>query len=355
MSYLFAILIFSFLIFIHEFGHFVAAKAFGVQVNEFSLFMGPVLWKKQIGETQYSIRWIPIGGFCAMEGEDSNEETDNPHSFQHASWWKKIVILCAGVFMNLLTGIALLGIFFAPDEAFVVPVISQVEQGCAFAGENGIQAGDRFISLDGEKIYVYNDFSMLLSLNGGEVHDLVLERNGEKITLNGLRMEKREFPNDDGSTSLRYGFSFSVVPASFGETLKYVYNSARDILRLVRLSLGMLFSGKAGVQDVSGPVGIVQQMAEVADASGSMYYAFLNLVYFGAVIAINLAVMNLLPLPALDGGRIVGVLLTVIIEGVTRKKLDPKYESYVHGVGMIVLMALMVLIVLKDILFVVKR
>ena len=355
MSYLFAILLFSFLIFIHEFGHFIAAKAFGVQVNEFSLFMGPVLWKKHIGQTQYSVRWIPIGGFCAMEGEDGTGDSDHPHAFNRAAWWKKLIILCAGVAMNLLAGMVLLAAFFAPEKEFILPVISQVEQGCAFGGENGIQAGDRIVSLDGERIYVYSDFSMLFSLNGGEIHDLVLERDGEKVVLNGLRMEKREFPNRDGTSSLRFGFSFSVAPATFAQTVKYVWNSTLDILRLVRLSLGMLFSGKAGVQDVSGPVGIVQQMAEVADASGSVYYAFLNLLYFGAVIAINLAVMNLLPIPALDGGRIVGVLLTVLIESITRKKLNPKYESYIHSAGMLLLLALMGLIVMKDIIFMFKR
>lgn len=350
MSYLFAILLFSFLIFIHELGHFIAAKAFGVQVNEFALFMGPAIFKKQVGRTLYSIRCIPIGGFCAMEGED--EASDDPHAFPNAAWWKRGIILAAGATMNFLTGVVLLACFFAPDKQFILPTISEVDPRCSFA--DSIQAGDRIVSLDGEKIYVYSDFSLILSLNPGDVHDLVLERDGEKIVLNDLNMAKRDFENEDGTTSQRFGFSFSLVEASFGETMKYTWASTRDTVRMVRLSLQMLFTGKASVEDVSGPVGIVTQMAQVADNSGSRYYAFLNLLYFGGFIAINLAVMNLLPIPALDGGRLVGVLLTTAIETVTRKKLNPKIEGYVHGVGMILLLILMGLIMFKDIIFAIK-
>ena len=350
MSYLFAILLFSFLIFIHELGHFIAAKVFGVQVNEFSLFMGPAIFKKQIGQTLYSIRCIPIGGFCAMEGED--ESSDNPHAFPNAAWWKRIIILAAGAAMNFLTGVVLLVCFFAPDKQFILPTISEVDPRCSFA--ESIQPGDRIVSVDGEKIYVYSDFSLILSLNPGDVHDLVLERDGEKIILNDLNMAKQAFENGDGTTSRRFGFSFTLVDANFGETMKYTWASTRDTVRMVRLSLQMLFTGKASVEDVSGPVGIVTQMAQVADNSGSRYYAFLNLLYFGGFIAINLAVMNLLPIPALDGGRLVGVLLTAAIEAVTRKKLNPKIEGYVHGVGMILLLILMGLIMFKDIIFAIK-
>lgn len=350
MSYLFAILLFSFLIFIHELGHFIAAKVFGVQVNEFSLFMGPAIFKKQIGQTLYSIRCIPIGGFCAMEGED--ESSDNPHAFPNAVWWKRIIILAAGAAMNFLTGVVLLVCFFAPDKQFILPTISEVDPRCSFA--ESIQPGDRIVSVDGEKIYVYSDFSLILSLNPGDVHDLVLERDGEKIILNDLNMAKQAFENEDGTTSRRFGFSFTLVDANFGETMKYTWASTRDTVRMVRLSLQMLFTGKASVEDVSGPVGIVTQMAQVADNSGSRYYAFLNLLYFGGFIAINLAVMNLLPIPALDGGRLVGVLLTAAIEAVTRKKLNPKIEGYVHGVGMILLLILMGLIMFKDIIFAIK-
>ena len=352
MSYLFAILLFSFLIFVHELGHFLAAKAFGVQVNEFSVFMGPAIFKKQVGETLYSIRCIPIGGFCAMEGED--EESQNPRAFPNAAWWTRAIILVAGAAMNFLTGVVLLGCFFAPDKAFITPVITEVDPRCSFAGEQGIQEGDKILRVDGEKIYVYSDFSLILSLNPGDVHDLVLERDGKEVVLNGLNMQKQDFENEDGTVSQRYGFSFTLVDASFSETLKYTWASTLDTVRMVRLSLQMLLTGKAGVEDVSGPVGIVSQMAQVADQSGSRYYAFLNLLYFGGFIAINLAVMNLLPIPALDGGRLVGVLLTTLIEALTHKKLNPKIEGYIHGAGMILLLILMALIMFKDIIFAIK-
>ena len=347
MSILFAILLFSFLIFIHELGHFVAAKLSGVQVNEFSLFMGPAIWKKQVGETLYALRCIPIGGYCAMEGEE--EDTDNPRSFQKAAWWKRLIILVAGAAMNFVSGVALLGICYAPAEAFITPVISAVEEGCALAEGNGIQVGDRLVELDGERIYVSGDFETILSLNGGTVHDLVVERNGEKVLLEDVLMERREF-----SDGLRYGFSFTLVEATFGEKVSYVWNTALDTVRLVRLSLQMLLTGKAGLTDMSGPVGIVQMMSETAEASASRLDALLNMVYFGGFIAINLAVMNLLPIPALDGGRVVGLLLTTAVEKVTRKKINPKYEGYLHGAGMILLLALMAVIMFKDIFFLFK-
>lgn len=352
MSVIFAILLFSLLIFVHELGHFTTAKAFGVQVNEFSMFMGPAIWKKQVGETLYSLRCIPFGGFCAMEGEDG--DSDNPRAFSAAAWWKRVIILVAGAAMNFIAGIILLGCFFAPDQNFILPVVDQIEDGCLIAGEQGIQSGDRIVSLDGERIYVYSDFTLLLSMNDKEQHDLVLERGGKKIVLNQFPMLKNDFPNEDGTVSKRYGFTFTVVDASPAQTLKYTWASTLDTVRLVRLSLKMLFNGQAGFKDVSGPVGIVQQMSEVADNSGSVYYAFLNMLYFGGFIAINLAVMNLLPIPALDGGRVVGVLLTALAEGVTRKKLDPRYEGYIHAAGMVVLLALMGVIMFKDIFTVIR-
>ena len=347
MSILFAILLFSFLIFIHELGHFVAAKLSGVQVNEFSMFMGPAIWKKQIGETLYSLRLIPIGGYCAMEGEDGG--SDNPRSFHMAAWWKRLIILVAGAAMNFVAGLALLGIVYAPAEVFVTPVISLVEEGCSLAEGNGIQVGDRLVKLDGERIYVSSDFETILSINGGTIHDLVVERNGEQVLLEDVLMERRTFADGE-----RFGFSFTLVEATFPEKVSFVWNSAMDNARMVRLSLKMLISGQAGLSDMSGPVGIVQMMSETAESSPTKLDALLNMTYFGAFIAINLAVMNLLPIPALDGGRVVGLLITTAVEAVTRKKIDPKYEGYLHAAGMILLLALMAIILFKDIIFLFK-
>ena len=352
MTILFAILLFSFLIFIHELGHFVAAKLSGVQVNEFSMFMGPAIFKKQVGETLYAIRCIPIGGYCAMEGEDGG--SDNPRSFDKVAWWKRLIILVSGAGMNFIAGVLIMLIVFAPSKQLVMPVVTQIEEGCTLAGENGLQEGDRILEVDGEKIYVQSDFTTILSINGGDVHDLVIERSGEKIVLNDFEMLKHEFPNEDGTTTLRYGFSFQVIEATPIEILKYSWNSCLDTVRMVRLSLVMLVTGQAGLQDMSGPVGIVQQMTQTAAASETTGIAVLNMLYFGAFLAINLAVMNLLPIPALDGGRVVGLLLTTLVEAVTRKKINPKYETYIHGAGMVLLLAFMAIVTFKDIFTIFK-
>jgi len=350
MTILFAILLFSILIFVHELGHFLAAKASGVRVNEFALFMGPAVFKKQVGDTLYSLRCIPIGGYCAMEGED--KDTEDPHSFQKAAWWKRLIILIAGSFMNLLAGFLILAVVFAPAEQFVVPVIDAAEPGCTVVSEEGLHIGDEILALDGEKIYVQSDFSTLLQLNPGDIHDIVVKRNGEVLEFEDFIMEKHLFP---GEETERYGFSFAIEQATFQTKLQYVWNTGINVVRSVRLSLKMMISGQAGLKDMTGPVGIVQIMSDTAANSATAMDAFYNMLYFGGFIAINLAVMNLLPIPALDGGRVVGLLLTCVIEGITRKKLDPKYEGYIHGAGMILLLVLMALIFFKDIFVIFKR
>lgn len=353
MSVIFAIFLFSVLIFVHELGHFTAAKLSGVQVNEFSMFMGPALWKKQVGETLYAIRCIPIGGYCAMEGEDGG--SDNPRSFDKAAWWKRLIILAAGAAMNFLIGVVLMVIVCLPIKQTVVPVIAGFEDYATVDGEKGLQAGDRIVEVDGERIYTYSDFSLILSLNPGDVHDITVRRNGETVVLKDLLLEKHEVKLENGSTALRYGMNFTLSTPSFLEKLGMAWNQSLDTVRLVRLSLQMLFGGKVGIQDMSGPVGIVSEMSKVAAASDSKVTALLNMLYFGGFIAINLAVMNLLPIPALDGGRIVCLLITVVVEAVTKKKINPKYEGYLHGAGMILLLALMAIIMFKDVIFLFKR
>lgn len=347
MTILFAVLLFSVLILVHELGHFAAAKLSGVQVNEFSIFMGPALWSRKIGETQYSLRLIPMGGYCAMEGEDGG--SDNPKSFDKAAWWKRFLILIAGAAMNFLMGIALMAVVFLPVKRAVVPVIAGFEPFATVNREGGLQAGDRILEVDGEKIYVQSDFNLILNLNPGDTHDLKVERNGETVELPNFLMEKHL--SSDGKTML-YGMNFEVRDLTVLQRLQNAWNQSLDTVRLVRLSLQMLLRGQAGLSDVTGPVGIVQQMSVVADASATKVDALLN---FGAFIAINLAVMNLLPIPALDGGRIVGLLITTAVEAVTHKKVNPKYEGYLHGAGMVLLLGLMGIIMFKDIFVLFKR
>ena len=347
MSIFFAILLFSFLVFIHELGHFLCAKLSGIQVNEFSLFMGPAIYKKQVGETLYAIRCIPIGGYCAMEGEDS--DTDNPRSFQKAAWWKRLIVLAAGAAMNFAAGLVIYAGLYLPTQAVVVPEIVEFTDCCIFSTEEGLRLGDEILEIDGEKVYVNSDITTLLGLNATGVHDITVRRDGRVLEFNDFAMTHTH-EDENGDPYSHYGFGFGrVKEATFGDKLKTIWNTTADNVRMVRLSLQMLFSGRAGLADVTGPVGIVSQMTQIADESETTQIAMLNLLNMGAFIAINLAVMNLLPLPALDGGRIVCLLITTAVEAVTRKKIDPKYEGYLHGAGMVLLLGLMAVIMFKDI------
>ena len=287
-----------------------------------------------------------------MEGED--EDTDNPRSFQKAVWWKRLIVLVAGAFMNFVMGLLLFAIVCAPAQQTVVPVIDFFEEGCVLQSEDGLQVGDRILKVDGQKIYLASDFSLLLSLSEGDVHDLVVERGGEKVYLEDFNLVKAEFPDPDGGTTLRYGFNFAVKELNFFSKAAYVWNNAVSNVRLVWVSLQMLFTGRAGLADMSGPVGIVQIMSESAEAAPTAMEAMYTLMNLGGIIAINLSVMNLLPIPAMDGGRVVCLLLTTAVEAVTRKKIDPKYEGYLHSAGMILLLGLMAVIMFKDIFVIFK-
>ena len=346
-SLFFAILIFSFLIFVHELGHFVTAKLSGVQVNEFSLFMGPAIFKKQVGETLYAIRSIPVGGYCAMEGEDG--DTDNPRSFQKAAWWKRLIILVAGSAMNFIAGVILFFVVLVPNDQFLSPEVAAIEPWCTIAGEEGIQVGDRIWAVDGSRVYVNSDFSLILTVNPGDVHDLVLMRDGEKVILDDFRMERHPVTQEDGSQRMLFGFSFTIKDATLMEKIRYAWDMSLSTVSSIPLSFRMIFSGQAGVEDVTGVVGIVHMMSDTAANSETVSLAVLNMLSFGAFLAINLAVMNLLPIPALDGGRVFGLLIITLIETIIRRKINPKYEGYIHGVGMVLLLALMALITLKDV------
>lgn len=348
---LFAILVFTVLILVHELGHFLTAKLFKVKVNEFSVFMGPAIWKKQKGETLYAVRCIPMGGYCAMEGEDG--ESDDPRAFGNAKWWKKIIVLVAGATMNFLIGFLFLVLmvgFAGGFQYLTQPVLDSVEPGSSLVGY--LEDGDRIYKIDGERVYTGSDVTMLMSLNlsgVANVHDVEVIRNGEKIVLEDLNMEPRNLPAADGTTQMRYGMNLQVEERTLGNTFTYAWNGGINYARTVRLSLQMLFRGDVGVKDMSGPVGIVKTIADVGTSSETISVGLWNVISIGALIAINLGIMNLLPIPALDGGRIVGVLLTTCIEGITKKKLNPKIEGYIHAGGMIVLMILMALILFKDV------
>lgn len=344
-----AILIFGLLIAVHELGHFTAAKLSGVKVLEFSIGMGPAIFKKQKGETLYALRCIPFGGFCAMEGEDGG--SDDPRSFANQRVWKRLVILVAGSFMNFLTGFLIVLILFSSAAAFRAPVIEKFMDGCPYESADGLQAGDRFLRIDGKAVRQYYDVGELLS-RGGEEHDLVLLRDGRRVRLENYPIVPVSY---EGQEQKMYGFYFGLDEPTAVNKLRYSWATTMEFVDMVWDALRQLVSGMVSVNDLSGPVGIVDLMAETGEQAESVSDGLYSIFYLGAFIAVNLAVMNMLPIPALDGGRVFFLLVTAVIEAVTRKKLNPKYEGYVHAAGMILLLGLMAYIMFHDIFRIVTK
>ena len=341
-----AILFFGLLVAIHELGHFATAKACDIRVEEFSIGMGPAIVQKEKGETTYSWRAIPFGGYCAMTGEDG--ESEDPRAFVNRKLWQKIVVLCAGSFMNFVLGFILVLCFFIGARAFAVPRIVSFMDGCPYQAtetQQGLEVGDTFRRIDGHRIYMTSDVSDFLN-RGGENHDIVVIRDGKKMHIDDFHMVPVEY---EGYENKMYGFSFGYDEATFGNRITRAWDMTMEFVRWVWMGLDQLFSGEAGLKDLSGPVGIVDLMAETGEQSESVSDAVFNLIYLGAFIAVNLAVMNMLPIPGLDGGRLFLLIVSTIIEKITRRKLNPKYETYINGAGMILLLALMALVMFNDI------
>ena len=344
---LIAVLMFGILIAVHELGHFLAAKACGVRVNEYAIGMGPAIWKKQKGETLYSLRAIPCGGYCAMEGEE--ESSEDSRALNNKGFWAKLLIFVAGAFMNFVTGLVIILILYGGAKAFYVPTITGFAEGCPLESGDALQVGDTLLRINGERVYVYSDVGLLLGLSDTDTFDLTVRRNGEKIPLSGLTMEQREYDDGNGGIYTGYGLYFGAEPADFGDRVAYSCRQAADFVRMVRLSLQMLFTGQAGIRDMSGPVGIVTTMTEVGQQSGSFRAAAYNIAYLAALIAVNLAVMNLLPLPALDGGKIFFLVVNAIAMALIGRRIPEKYENYIHYAGLILLLAFMLLITSSDV------
>lgn len=343
---LLAILIFGVLILTHELGHFITAKLFHVRVNEFSICMGPAIFKKKIGETLYAIRCIPIGGYCAMEGED--EASQDPRAFTSAKPWKRAIILVAGSAMNFLTGFLILIIIFSNVVGFTTPQVTEFYPDCSLQSADGLHVGDEFYRIDGHRVYLYSDIEMLLSRNASGIHDLQVRRDGRIVTLNDFPMQKKAYL-EDGQTVYRYGMYFGFEEKTVGTVIKNAWYQCVDFTRMVWMSLMDLIKGFVSVNDMSGPVGIVSVIAETGQTSETAEVAALNIAYLGAFIAVNLAVMNMLPIPALDGGRVFFLAISTLIQKIFRKKMDPKYEGYIHAAGMILLLLLIALITFQDV------
>ena len=325
------------LVIVHEFGHFITAKRGGVQVNEFWIGMGPTLLKKQHNGTLYCLKLLPFGGACVMEGEDS--ESDNDHAFGKASLPRRMLIVAAGALMNFLVGFLIVLAVIqpnGPNGGYIVSTIDSVDPASTAAAAGGLQAGDEILEVDGYNILLRSDFEMALSRGMDTTYEVVVRRDGEKVTLPAVVLEAT-IEGEDGRKMI--GLTFAEQPDSIGMHVNMAVRTSLNYARLVWVSLGMLVSGQVGVDQLSGPVGVASVMATTASYSIS---AFLQLVAF---ISINLGVMNLLPLPALDGGR----LVFLIIEGIRRKPVPAKYEGYIHAAGLMLLLALMVYVTGQDI------
>ena len=333
-----AILAFGILVIVHEFGHFITAKRGGVQVNEFWIGMGPTIIKKERGGTLYCLKLLPFGGACVMEGEDS--ESDSAHSFARASLPRRMLIVAAGALMNFLIGFLIVLAVTQPNGptgGYIVATIDTIDPASTAAAEGGLQAGDEILEVDGYNILLRADFETALARGADTTYEVVVRREGQKITLPAVVLEAA-IEGEDGRN--RIGLTFAEQPNSIGMHLNMAARTSVGYARLVWVSLGMLVSGEVGVDQLSGPVGVASVMAATASYS---IRAFLQLVAF---ISINLGVMNLLPLPALDGGR----LVFLILEGIRRKPVPAKYEGYIHAAGLMLLLALMVYVTGQDII-----
>ncbi len=341
-----AIVIFGLLIAIHELGHFLVAKACGVKVLEFSIGMGPQLWHKEGQETKYSLRLFPIGGFCAMEGEDG--ESDDPRAFGNTAGWKKFLVLIAGSASNFIAGMLLILCLFAASTGYVSTTLSGFVDGFPCQGETMLQAGDEIVSIDGSAVLLYSDISTLLNRGNGKTHDIVVRRDGEKITLNDLPLTPREY-EVEGKKVTMYGLYFQSKEATFGSKLRLGLANSVDFVRMIWWSLEDLFTGAVGFSALSGPIGIVDAMGQMAESADGVRQAVDNLLYFAAFLAINLAFMNLLPLPALDGGRVFFLILNGLAVLLFRRRIPAKYEGYVHFGGLVLLLGLMVVVAVQDV------
>lgn len=344
---LIAIIFFGFLIFFHELGHFTFAKIFKVKVNEFSMGMGPALFKFKKGETRYALRLFPIGGFVSMEGEDKDSEDER--AFNNRPAWQRFIVVAAGGTINLIMGIIIVGIMLGSSGDLIGTTrIHSFAEGAA--SSKFLQAGDEIVKIDGKRVFSEYDINYLMTRTSDGVFDFTVKRNGEKVVLNDVRFDTvvKEIEGHE-MTTIIYDFIIVGVDPSIktlpGNTLRV----SASMARMVYLSLFDLVTGQYGLSDLSGPIGTVSYIADAAQtAAEETDYSYLYTLV--ALIAINVGLFNLLPLPALDGGR----LFFILIEMIFRKPVPRKYEGWVHAIGMILLLALMAVVSFSDILKLVR-
>lgn len=331
---IFSIIIFGILIGVHEAGHLIAAKLCNVYVHEFSLGMGPKLFSFKKGETKYSLRLIPIGGFCKMEGED--EESDSDRAFCNKHPLQKIIILVSGALMNILLGLIAVTIIFSGYETLPTTKIASFIP-TANAQSQGLEAGDQIVKINNKRVLIKQDIHFNLMLTDDDDVDVTVKRDGEYKTF------KITTYNENGGKYL--GVINEIVPKNIFSLISYSFGYLIYIFRTVIVTLGMLFTGAISFKSASGPVGIVT-IINSASSGGVNKDVIYNLLNILALITVNLGVFNLLPFPALDGGRVVFSLYELIF----RRKVSARAEGIIHGIGLLILFSLMIFVTFNDIM-----
>ncbi len=341
-----AVLLFGLIIFIHEFGHFFTAKLSGIRVNEFAVGMGPKLFGFTKGETDYSLRLLPIGGYCAMEGED--EESPDDGAFNNKPVWKRMIVVVAGACMNIILGLVLMSILVCQSSLLATNQIAAFADGSKLEAA-GAQVGDYIYSVDGYRIRTETDLSFGFGSANPDSCSIVLVRDGEKIYLDNIKLDSYE---SSGRTSVVIDFKIYGVQKTPLRVIKKSVDNTWSMMKMVVLSLKGIVTGKYSFNDVSGPVGVAQAITEAASTGleTSVADAVNNIVTMMSLISINLGVFNLLPFPALDGGRFVFLL----IEAIRKKPVPRKYEAWVNTAGMAILLAFMAVVTCKDIIGIFK-
>lgn len=354
LTILASILVFGFVILFHELGHFFTAKKSGIQVNEFSIGMGPALWKKVHKGTQYSVRLLPIGGFVSMEGEDGEEEEDAASKeeeapappvppqqktglpFGEVAIWKRMVVIAAGAVMNLILGYLVMLVLIGGDDAITSKTICEFSEN-ALCQQTGLAEGDTILAVNGRHCFVANDILYELQRSKNYTADFTVRRNGQVVELPGVQFDTVQ---QNGQTVMQIGFKVYAVKKTVWNVLREAGSWVLYYMRLVFMSLADVVTGHVSVNELSGPVGIVSVIGQAVRMGADQ---LLNLL---ALLTVNLGIFNLLPFPALDGGRL--VLLGV--EAVIRRPVPQKVEIAINALGMACLLGLIAFATFNDIL-----
>ncbi len=336
-------LLFGFLIFIHEFGHYITARLFKVTVKEFAIGMGPKILQKRSKKTDiaYSLRALPIGGYVSMEGED--EESGDPNAFYKKAVWKRMIITAAGGVMNLLLGLILTFIYVLTSVGLAAPVVYKFQENAA--SSQWLKENDIIVAVDGTRVFTGQDAYYEILRKGIEPIDIKVRRDGKEVVLEDVTFG---IMTEQGVKFGSQDFYFPRETKTVGAVLRHTASQMRLSVKMVYESLFDLVTGRYGFEQISGPVGTAGAVGDAIkdDVQAGEGEASNSLLYLAMIITVNLGVMNLLPIPALDGGR----LLFQVVELIFRKPIPTKYEGYIHAAGIVLLLALMAVVTFKDIL-----